>query len=193
MDELEQKTADERLAKEQRLLKEERKKHQALQNIKEADRLARERRLLEEERNKLEALRLAEEDRQRQQQAQPQKQVALLKSGTGIMLGGEGYVLTSYHLLRGMKQIHVKFVNGENIEASLFIKDEANDIAFLKLSQSPNISLMNIAMLVKHMIPMLPETLAAPTVIVVVPKDTDSLQSFIKRVQNNIVLIEAKE
>jgi hypothetical protein len=47
--------------------------------------------------------------------------------------------------------------------------------------------------LVKNMIPMLPETLAAPTGIVVVPTDTDPLQSFIKRVQNNIVLIEAKE
>ena len=209
------------------------------------------------------------------------------------MLGEAGYILTSYHLVRGMKQIRVKFVNGEEIDAPLFIKDEVNDIAFLKLNQSPNISLMNIAMgdssqmqignkvftigypisnilgekpkysegvinslsgikdnlgffqvsvpiqsgnsggplfnqhgelvamvsssldpentfrvlgtmpqnvnfavkssLVKNMIPMLPETLAAPTGIVVVPTDTDSLQSFIKRVQNNIVLIEAKE
>ncbi len=229
-----------------------------------------------------------------QQQAQiPQQQVATLKAGTGVMLGEAGYILTSYHLVRGMKQIRVKFVNGEEIDAPLFIKDEVNDIAFLKLNQSPNISLMNIAMgdssqmqignkvftigypisnilgqkpkysegvinslsgikdnlgffqvsvpiqsgnsggplfnqhgelvamvsssldpentfrvlgtmpqnvnfavkssLVKNMIPMLPETLAAPTGIVVVPTDTDSLQSFIKRVQNNIVLIEAKE
>tara|TARA_B100000315_G_C14517615_1_gene559932 strand:+ start:43 stop:1446 length:1404 start_codon:yes stop_codon:yes gene_type:complete len=228
------------------------------------------------------------------QQAQiTQKQVATLKAGTGVMLGEAEYVLTSYHLVRGMKQIRVKFVNGEEIDAPLFIKDEVNDIAFLKLNQSPNISLMNIAVgdssqmqignkvftigypisnilgqkpkysegvinslsgikdnlgffqvsvpiqsgnsggplfnqhgelvaivsssldpentfrvlgtmpqnvnfavkssLVKNMIPMLPETLAAPTGIVVVPTDTDSLQSFIKGVQNNIVLIEAKE
>jgi S1-C subfamily serine protease len=233
-------------------------------------------------------------DNSQQQQTQiPQKQVATLKAGTGVMLGEAGYVLTSYSLVRGMKQIPVKFVNGEKIDAPLFIKDEVNDIAFLKLNQSPNISLMNIAMgdssqmqignkvftigypisnilgqkpkysegvinslsgikdnlgffqvsvpiqsgnsggplfnqhgelvamvsssldpentfrvlgtmpqnvnfavkssLVKNMIPMLPETLAAPTGIVVVPTDTDSLQSFIKRVQNNIVLIEAKE
>ena len=62
------------------------------------------------------------------------------------MLGEAGYILTSYHLVRGMKQIRVKFVNGEEIDAPLFIKDEVNDIAFLKLNQSPNISLMNIAM-----------------------------------------------
>jgi Flp pilus assembly protein TadD len=56
LNKLEQKVSEEKLADEQRLLEEERTKHQTLQNIKEADRLARERKLLEKERKKLEAL-----------------------------------------------------------------------------------------------------------------------------------------
>ena len=77
----------------------------------------------------------------KQQQTQiPQKQVATLKAGTGVMLGEAGYILTSYHLVRGMKEIRVKLINGEEIDAPLFIKDVVNDIAFLKLKQSPYIS-----------------------------------------------------
>ncbi|MBT3508224.1 MAG: tetratricopeptide repeat protein [Nitrospina sp.] len=292
LNKLEQKTADERLAREQRLLEEEQKKHRAWKNITEADRLAQERRLLEEERKRWEVRRLAEENIKQQPQI-PQKPVTILKAGTGVMLGEDGYVLTSYHLLRGMKQAYVKFVNGDKIEASVFIKDKANDIAFLKLSRSPDIALMNISIgdssqmeigddvftigyPISNILGQKPSysegvvnalfgeaddprvfrisapiqsgnsggplfnkkgelvgivsasldpentfrvlgtmpqnvnfavkssyfqdslanlrgSLVTPTDIVVVPKDTDSLQSFIKRVQNNIVFVEALE
>jgi uncharacterized protein len=45
---------------------------------------------------------------------------------------------------------------------------------------------------VKNLLPMIPDALISPTDIVVVPKDSGSLSSFIERVKNNIVLIEAE-
>ncbi len=69
-----------------------------------------------------------------------------LKAGTGVLLGELGYVLTSYHLLKGAKYSQVTFVNGEKIQASLFIKDGKNDLAFLKLDHYPDLPMINITM-----------------------------------------------
>ena len=155
LNKLEQKLADERLAREQRLLKEERKKHQALQNIQEADRLARERKLLEEERKKLEALVRDNERREREkhealrieEENRKQKQEPRIQSaytGTGFMFSSKDYVITNWHVLRGTKNIKVKFLNGENIKATVVLKDPQNDIAFLKLEQSPQLPVSDI-------------------------------------------------
>lgn len=135
LNKLEQKTADERLALEQRLLGEERKKHKARQNIKEADRLARERLLLEEERRKWEDRRLAEENRKQKQE--PRVQSAY--TGTGFLFSAKDYVITNWHVIRGTKNIKVKFLNGENIKAKVVLKDPQNDIVFLKLERQPQL------------------------------------------------------
>ena len=132
LNKLEQKTADERLAREQRLLGEEREKHDALQKGKEADRLARERKLLEEERKKLEAA----EERQRQQQAQQQP----VPGGTGFLFSSKDYIITNYHVVKGKHAIKAKFTNGDVIEADIVSKDVKNDIAILKLKTSSSIT-----------------------------------------------------
>ena len=133
LNKLEQKIADERLAQEQRLLEKERKKHKARKNIKEADRLAQERRLLEEERKKWEVRRIEEENRQQQAlQHQP------APGGTGFLFSSRDYIITNYHVVKGASSIEVKFPNGEIIKARLQAKDSQNDIAVLKLAQSPS-------------------------------------------------------
>ena len=133
LNDLEQKIADKRLVHEQRLLEEERKKHKARKNIKEADRLAQERRLLEEERKKWEVRRIEEENRQQQAlQHQP------APGGTGFLFSSRDYIITNYHVVKGASSIEVKFPNGEIIKARLQAKDSQNDIAVLKLAQSPS-------------------------------------------------------
>ena len=135
LNKLEQKTADERLAREQRLLKEEKKKHQARQNLKEADRLAHERRLLEEERKKLEAA----EERQRQAQAEkkspPHKeQKPQSGSGSGFFVSKMGHVITNAHVVQNCKKVTIGDNANKQVPAELINTDRSNDLALLKLS-----------------------------------------------------------
>ena len=136
LNKLEQKTADERLALEQRLLEEERKKHKALQNLKEADRLARERKLLEEERKRLEALRLAEENRQRQQPPPqpPEKQTPQSGSGSGFFVSKMGHVITNAHVVKDCNRVTVGDNANKQVAAEIINTDRSNDLALLKLS-----------------------------------------------------------
>ena len=55
------------------------------------------------------------------------------------MFGSKDYVITNWHVIRGTKNIKVKFLNGEKINAELLLKDPQNDIAFLKLERSPEL------------------------------------------------------
>ncbi len=211
---------------------------------------------------------------------------------TGFSLGYSGYILTNYHVVKNAKHIKVKFLNGDVSEAKIIIKDESNDIAFIKPESSPKLPGANVSLgdssevklgdkvftigfpmsnvlgqqprysegvinslagmgddpkafqisipiqsgnsggplfnqkgevvgivsssldsantfqvfgnapqnvnfaikstFVKNLLPMIPDALIAPTDIVVVPKGSDNLSSFIERVQNNIVLIESE-
>ena len=70
------------------------------------------------------------------QTPEPPKQ---LYSGTGFMFGSKDYVITNWHVVRGTKNIKVKFLNGEKINAEVLLKDVENDIAFLKLKRSPEL------------------------------------------------------
>jgi S1-C subfamily serine protease len=58
-------------------------------------------------------------------------------TGTGFLFSSSDYVITSYHVVHGSKSISVRFTNGEQIDASIAVKDTNNDIAILKLSKSP--------------------------------------------------------
>ena len=58
-------------------------------------------------------------------------------TGTGFMFSSSDYVITSYHVVHGSKSISVRFTNGEQIDATIVVKDTNNDIAILKLSKSP--------------------------------------------------------
>jgi len=67
-------------------------------------------------------------------------------TGTGFLFSSSDYVITSYHVVHGAKSIKVRLVNGERIDATVALKDTNNDIAILKLSQSPT-SRQNIIVL----------------------------------------------
>ena len=58
-------------------------------------------------------------------------------TGTGFLFSSSDYVITSYHVVRGAKSIRVRMINGDRIDATIALKDTNNDIAILKLSQSP--------------------------------------------------------
>jgi TonB family protein len=73
---------------------------------------------------------------QTEQSAIPNK---LKYSGTGFMFSSKDYVITNWHVIRGANNIKVKFLNGEEINAEVLIKDSKNDIAFLKLERSPQL------------------------------------------------------
>ena len=221
-----------------------------------------------------------------------QKRLPVQTAGTGFSLGSSGYIITNYHVVKDAKQINVKYLNGDIAKAEAIVKDESNDIVFLKPENSPKLPGANISLgdssemrigdkvftigfpmsnilghqpgysegvinslagmgddpktfrisipiqsgnsggplfnekgevvgivsssldsantfqvfgnapqnvnfaikstFVKNLLPMVPDALISPTDIVVVPKDSGSLSSFIERVQNNIVLIEAE-
>lgn len=67
----------------------------------------------------------------------PAQQV--VPGGTGFLFSSKDYVITNWHVIRGMKSIKVMFLNGEKINATVLLKDAENDIAFLKLEQSPQL------------------------------------------------------
>ena len=58
------------------------------------------------------------------------------RSGTGFLVSEQGYILTNFHVIDGTKEILIKGVNGNpksSLSASVVLKDEANDLALLKL------------------------------------------------------------
>jgi S1-C subfamily serine protease len=67
-------------------------------------------------------------------------------TGTGFLFSYSDYVITSYHVVHGAKSIRVRLINGDRIDATVALKDTNNDIAILKLSQSPT-SRQNIIVL----------------------------------------------
>jgi S1-C subfamily serine protease len=67
-------------------------------------------------------------------------------TGTGFLFSSSDYVITSYHVVHGAKSIRVRLINGKRIDATVALKDTNNDIAVLKLSQSPT-SRQNIIVL----------------------------------------------
>jgi S1-C subfamily serine protease len=70
---------------------------------------------------------------------QPPQPVESVYSGTGFLFSAKDYVITNWHVVRGTKNIKVKFLNGETIEAEVALKDPQNDIAFLKLRRQPQL------------------------------------------------------
>ena len=66
------------------------------------------------------------------QPQQPPQAAESVYSGTGFLFSAKDYVITNWHVVRGTKNIKVKFLNGEKIEAVVALKDLQNDIAFLK-------------------------------------------------------------
>ena len=70
---------------------------------------------------------------------QPSVKQQVVLGGTGFLFSSKDYVITNHHLVRGRSSIKVTFLDGEVIDAKVVSVDKQNDIAFLKLSQSPKI------------------------------------------------------
>jgi S1-C subfamily serine protease len=69
---------------------------------------------------------------------QPSVQQQVVSGGTGFLFSSKDYIITNWHVVKGASSIEVKFPNGEVIKAKVLAKDSQNDIAVLKLSQSPS-------------------------------------------------------
>jgi S1-C subfamily serine protease len=74
----------------------------------------------------------------------PSQKIQISYAGTGLMFSSKDYVITNWHVVRGTKNIKVKFLNGEKINAEVMLKDPQNDIAFLELERSPQLPASNL-------------------------------------------------
>ncbi len=68
---------------------------------------------------------------------EPSFEQPVTSGGTGFLFSSRDYIITNYHVVKGASSIEVKFPGGEIIKASVQAKDSQNDIAVLKLAQSP--------------------------------------------------------
>jgi S1-C subfamily serine protease len=98
-----------------------------------ADRLARERRLLDDERKEWEkSRRLGEKNRQPQQP--PEDQSPQSGTGSGFFVSKMGHVITNAHVVKGCKRITVGDNANKQVPAEVVNTDNSNDLALLKLS-----------------------------------------------------------
>jgi S1-C subfamily serine protease len=129
------------LEKERAELREERNKLDALRLAEKNRRLEEERKKIEVARKELEALRLAEEERQRQAQAEiapppqpPEIQEPQSGSGSGFFVSKMGHVITNAHVVQNCKSITIGDNANKQVPAEIINTDRSNDLALLKLS-----------------------------------------------------------
>ena len=70
----------------------------------------------------------------------PSNKQQAVSGGTGFLFSSKDYVITNYHVVEGANSIRAKFTNGQTVEAVVVAKDSKNDIAILKLVNSPPLS-----------------------------------------------------
>ena len=54
--------------------------------------------------------------------------------GSGVIVGGDGYILTNFHVVDGADGIHVDLTDGRTLEAKVVGTDQASDLALIKVS-----------------------------------------------------------
>jgi S1-C subfamily serine protease len=97
----------------------------------EEERLAREQRQLIEERKKLEALRLAEKYRKEQPSEEKSHRSG---TGSGFFISKMGHVITNAHVVRDCNRVTVGDNANKQVPAKVVGTDRRNDLALLKLS-----------------------------------------------------------
>jgi S1-C subfamily serine protease len=55
-------------------------------------------------------------------------------TGSGIVIDGNGTILTNYHVIENAVKVTVSFEKGESVEAKVIGKDPSNDLAILRVS-----------------------------------------------------------
>jgi putative serine protease PepD len=66
----------------------------------------------------------------------PQQQSQSTATGTGFVSDGEGHIITAAHVVDGASSITVKFADGTARKATVTGKDDATDVAVLKVDPS---------------------------------------------------------
>jgi Do/DeqQ family serine protease len=72
-------------------------------------------------------------DQQQQQQPQERRQSAL---GSGVIVNGDGYILTNYHVIDGAEQVKVDLNDNRTLSAKVIGSDPPSDLAVLKVDAS---------------------------------------------------------
>ena len=54
--------------------------------------------------------------------------------GSGVIMSGDGYILTNHHVVDGADQIRVELTDGRTLAATLVGSDKASDLAVLKVN-----------------------------------------------------------
>ena len=63
---------------------------------------------------------------------------AEISSGSGVVIGAKGEVLTNAHVVEGCQKITVKVASGNPETAALVARDERNDLAVIRLAWPAN-------------------------------------------------------
>ncbi|MDX5345767.1 MAG: serine protease [Hymenobacteraceae bacterium] len=78
-------------------------------------------------------------------------------SGTGFALTSDGYIITSYHVVEGADSLLIEHKNGTQYKVTEIYKNEANDLAILKVSDPAFTSFGKLPFTVKQAEPDLGE------------------------------------
>ncbi|MEM7289210.1 MAG: Do family serine endopeptidase [Pseudomonadota bacterium] len=63
--------------------------------------------------------------------ARPRNQNSL---GSGVVVSANGIVVTNHHVIKDADEVKIALANGEEFEARIILKDEASDLAVLKVN-----------------------------------------------------------
>ncbi|MCB1309271.1 MAG: trypsin-like peptidase domain-containing protein [Leptospiraceae bacterium] len=61
------------------------------------------------------------------------------QAGSGIIIDGEGYIVTNNHVVQGARKIEVVFHDNTTVTATLVGRDESSDVAVIKVPASPRL------------------------------------------------------
>lgn len=64
--------------------------------------------------------------------------------GTGVVIDSRGYIVTNHHVVKGVRQIMVTSVDGQEYVAKLIARDPVTDLAIIKITPRVPLPVINI-------------------------------------------------